>query len=85
MRGAVQLGNRRVNLGRIRQPVLNIYATQDHIVPPSAVVALRRCIGSGDYSEEAVDTGHIGLYVSRKALEYVPGRIASWLRERARQ
>jgi polyhydroxyalkanoate synthase len=81
--GSVELGGRRVNLQRIRQPVLNIYAKQDHIVPPSAVTALRRYIGSSDYTEEAVDTGHIGLYVSRTAQEHVPGLIASWIRERA--
>ena len=80
--GSIELGGRRVDLQRIRQPVLNIYAKQDHIVPPSAAMALRRYIGSQDYSEEAVDTGHIGLYVSRKAQEHVPGRIAAWLRER---
>jgi polyhydroxyalkanoate synthase len=81
--GSVELGGRRVNLQRIRQPVLNIYAKQDHIVPPSAVTALRRYIGSRDYTEEAVDTGHIGLYVSRTAQENVPGLIASWIRARA--
>jgi polyhydroxyalkanoate synthase subunit PhaC len=81
--GSVELGGQRVNLERIRQPVLNIYAKQDHIVPPSAVMALRRYIGSRDYTEDAVDTGHIGLYVSRRAQEHVPRRIASWLRQRA--
>ncbi|MGH8210337.1 MAG: class III poly(R)-hydroxyalkanoic acid synthase subunit PhaC, partial [Steroidobacteraceae bacterium] len=51
VRGTLELGGRRVNLKRIRQPVLNIYAQQDHIVPPSATTALRRCIGSLDYTE----------------------------------
>jgi hypothetical protein len=50
-----------------------------------AAMALRRYVGSRDYTEVAVDTGHIGIYVSRRALEYVPGRIADWLRERARR
>lgn len=80
--GTVELGGRRVNLQQIRQPVLNIYARRDHIVPPSAVTALRHYIGSRDYTEEMVDTGHIGLYVSRAAREHVPARIASWLRNR---
>jgi polyhydroxyalkanoate synthase subunit PhaC len=84
VRGTLELGGRRVNLGRIRRPVLNIYARQDHIVPPSAATALRRYIGSPDYTEHPVDTGHIGLYVSRMAQEVVPARIVSWLRERAR-
>jgi polyhydroxyalkanoate synthase len=83
IRGSVEISGRRVELQRIRQPVLNIYAKRDHIVPPSASRALGRYIGSQDYSEEAVDTGHIGLYVSRAAQEHVPRLIASWLRERA--
>jgi len=83
IRGTVQIGGRRVNLGRIRCPVLNIYSRQDHIVPPSAATALRRYIGSPDYTEQEVDTGHIGLYVSRRAQEVVPSRIVTWLRERA--
>jgi polyhydroxyalkanoate synthase subunit PhaC len=81
--GSVELGGRRVQLQRIRQPVLNIYAQRDHIVPPAATRALRRYVGSQDYTEEAVDTGHIGLYVSRIAQERVPRLIVSWLRERA--
>lgn len=83
--GTVELGGRRVQLERIRQPVLNIYATRDHIVPPSAATALRRYVGSRDYTEVAIDTGHIGMYVSRGAQESVPRRIADWLRERARR
>jgi polyhydroxyalkanoate synthase len=81
--GTVELCGRRVDLARIRRPVLNIYAREDHIVPPSAATALGRYIGSRDYTEYPVDTGHIGLYVSSKAQKLVPERIVSWLRERA--
>src|SRR5262249_6363476 len=61
VRGTLELASRPVRLAEIRQPVLNIYATQDHIVPPSATTALGRCLGSRDYTEYPVDTGHIGL------------------------
>jgi polyhydroxyalkanoate synthase len=81
--GTLELGSRTVNLRRIRQPVLNIYATHDHIVPPSATRVLGDCLGSRDYTECAIDTGHIGLYVSRRAAQSVPLRISSWLRERS--
>jgi polyhydroxyalkanoate synthase len=83
VRGALQLGSRTVSLERIRQPVLNIYGTRDHIVPPSATTILGRYLASRDYTEYAVDTGHIGLYVSRQAAQGVPARIASWLRQRS--
>jgi polyhydroxyalkanoate synthase len=83
VRGALTLGRREVDLKRIRQPVLNVYATRDHIVPPSASTALRRYVGSADYTEYSVDTGHVGLYVSAQARRCVRARISSWLRERS--
>ena len=83
IRGALELGGRRVRLGDIRQPVLNLYALEDHIVPAAASAALRVHIGSRDYSAGEVPTGHIGMYVSRAAHAAVPGRIVSWLGERA--
>ena len=44
--GTLELGGRRVDLQRIRQPVLNIYGRQDHLVPPSASEPLGRLVGS---------------------------------------
>jgi polyhydroxyalkanoate synthase subunit PhaC len=81
--GTLEIGGRPVNLRAIRQPVLNLYAAQDHIVPPSAAAAMERCIGSEDYESCAIDTGHIGMYVSRTAREQIPARITSWLQARA--
>jgi poly(3-hydroxyalkanoate) synthetase len=33
IQGQVPIGNKRVDLGNIRIPILNIYAEQDHLVP----------------------------------------------------
>jgi polyhydroxyalkanoate synthase subunit PhaC len=79
----LEIGGRAVKLREIRQPVLNLYATQDHIVPPAAAAAMEHCIGSEDYESLAIDTGHIGMYVSRTAREKIPGRITSWLQARS--
>jgi polyhydroxyalkanoate synthase subunit PhaC len=81
-RGTLRLGRRRVNLAHIVQPVLNIYATRDHIVPADASTPLQRLIGSSDYTAYATDTGHIGIFVSRCANQQVPQRIVEWLRTR---
>jgi polyhydroxyalkanoate synthase len=81
-RGTLEIGGRPVNLRDIRQPVLNLYATQDHIVPAAAAAAMEHCIGSADYESCAIDTGHIGMYVSRAAREQIPARITSWLQAR---
>jgi len=79
--GGVMLGGRRVHPGAVRAPVLNVYATEDHIVPPSASLALERLVGSDDYSTLSFRGGHIGIYVSARAAREVPPAIAAWLRE----
>jgi polyhydroxyalkanoate synthase len=81
-RGTLRLGRRTVKLANIVQPVLNIYAMQDRLVPPGASIPLQRLIGSTDYTAFASDTGHIGIFVSRRADQEVPRRIVEWLRTR---
>jgi len=83
VRGSLRLHSRPISLRKVGQPVLNIYGTQDHIVPPSATTALRKHLGTRDYTEHALDTGHVGLYVSRRAGQSVPRMICSWLRARS--
>lgn len=82
LRGELTLGGRPVDLAAIRCPVLNVYATQDHLVPPSASLPLGARVGSSDYSTFAFAGGHIGIYVSGKARQ-VPQAIADWLTARA--
>ena len=82
VRGTLQIGGRHVSLARIRQPLLNLYAREDHIVPPSACAVLGDYVSSHDYSGCAIATGHIGMYVSRAARTEIPARIIAWLGER---
>ena len=79
VRGTLELGGRIVNLKEVRRPLLNLYARADHIVPPAACEVMGRHVGSRDYTGAAIDTGHIGMYVSRKAREEIPQRIIGWL------
>src|SRR3546814_5257623 len=39
--GGIVIGDREVHLGLVEMPVLNIYAEQDHLVPPAASKRLR--------------------------------------------
>jgi polyhydroxyalkanoate synthase len=80
--GTLEIGGRKVSLKSISQPLLNIYATKDHIVPPSASQPLQRFVGSTNYRDLPVDIGHIGMYVSSKARQIVPASITAWLQER---
>jgi polyhydroxyalkanoate synthase len=79
MRGTLAIGGRRVDLRALRQPVLNLFGTRDHLVPPAASRALEHLIGSSDYSGRELDLGHIGKNVSRRAQSEVPPLIAQWL------
>jgi len=80
--GTAMVGSERVELRRLTMPVLNIYATQDHLVPPSASLALGNLVNGDDYTVRAFHGGHIGIYVSNRAQKEVPAAIANWLRQR---
>ncbi|CAA9891265.1 Poly(3-hydroxyalkanoate) polymerase subunit PhaC [Candidatus Methylobacter favarea] len=79
IKGEVQLGDQTVSLKNITMPVLNIYALQDHLVPPSASTPLKTYVGTSDYEELAFKGGHIGIYVSGKAQQTIPAAIGEWL------
>ena len=80
--GGIEIGGREVHLGMVEMPVLNIYAEQDHLVPPSASKPLRGLVGTEDYSELSFRGGHIGIYVSGRAQKEVPDAIHGWLAQR---
>jgi polyhydroxyalkanoate synthase len=81
LEGRLELGGRRVDTKQVRCPVFNVYATQDHLVPPSASIPLEGLVGSDDYTTFAFKGGHIGIYVSGRARQ-VPEAIADWLEAR---
>lgn len=81
--GGAVIGNQEVHLGLVEMPVLNIYAEQDHLVPPDASRALKALVGADDYTELSFRGGHIGIYVSGRAQKQVPQTIHDWLAERS--
>jgi polyhydroxyalkanoate synthase len=80
--GGLTIGDQPVDLGKLDMPVLNIFAEQDHLVPPAASRALARVVGSDDYTEISFKGGHIGIYVSGRAQREVPPAIDRWLKAR---
>ena len=82
IKGEVTIGDRRVDLKNVTMPVLNVYATEDHLVPPASSVALKDCIGTKDYKTLTFKGGHIGIYVSARAQKEIPSTISAWLRDR---
>jgi len=82
IKGEVEIGKHTVNLADVTMPVLNVYAEQDHLVPPAASKVLPEYVGTNDYSEMSFNGGHIGIYVSGKARKTIPPAIGAWLDER---
>ena len=83
IQGQIEIGNKRVDLGNIRIPILNIYTEQDHLVPPASSLALKTYIASEDYTLCSFPVGHIGMYVSSKVQRSLPPTIVDWLKGRA--
>jgi polyhydroxyalkanoate synthase len=77
--GGLMIGEQEVNLANLEIPILNIFAEQDHLVPPDASRALKKVVGSKDYTELSFPGGHIGIYVSGKAQKTVTPAIGEWL------
>jgi polyhydroxyalkanoate synthase len=73
------LAGKKVLLSNITVPVLNVYASKDHIVPIDSAKALSTYISSTLYFEHQVSTGHIGIFTSASALKTVPNVIDQWL------
>jgi len=82
VKGTVKIGDDTVDLENITIPVLNIYARDDHLVPPDSSKALGGCVSSKDYTELEFPGGHIGIYVSGKAQAMIPPTVGQWLDER---
>jgi len=84
-RGKFMLGGRSVDLKAITQPVLNVYAEKDHLVPPACSRPFTDLVSSKDKTVLSYNTGHIGLFTSGKSqTEYAPA-IAKWLAEHCGQ
>lgn len=82
IQGEAMIGDKQVDLGKITQPVLNIFGSFDHLVPPKASTALADHVNSADYQEMEVKAGHIGVFVSGKSQTQVAPAIVNWLAER---
>ena len=71
--------NEHIDLCDIRVPILNIFARNDHIVPIESASALKALVPNAKYQELEIDAGHIGLFVTKKALMQTSTAIQKWL------
>lgn len=82
VKGKLKLGNKTVNLKNISMPVLNIYASADHLVPPAATKPLNDLVGTEDKTLYEFKGGHIGVFVGSRSQKELAPTIADWLTKR---
>jgi polyhydroxyalkanoate synthase len=82
IKNAFTVSNRLVDLGNITMPVLNVFAKDDHIIPPATSQALGAKVGTKDYTELPLPGGHVGVFVGGKSQALLGSGIAKWLTER---
>jgi polyhydroxyalkanoate synthase len=63
-------------------PLLNIYASADHLVPPAASKPLNDLVGSEDKTLYEFKGGHIGVFVGSKSQKELAPTISKWLHDR---
>src|ERR1700694_145485 len=83
VKGEFRLGGEKVNLRKITMPVLNIFAQEDHIIPPKSSQALKKQVGTKDYTELPLPGGHVGVFVSGKSQGILGKNIYGWLKGHA--
>jgi polyhydroxyalkanoate synthase len=82
VRGELEIGGKRVDLGKITMPLLNIFASADHLVPPAATKPLNDLVGTEDKTLYEFKGGHIGVFVGSKSQKELAPAISKWLHER---
>ena len=82
IKGELEIGNQKVNLKKITMPILNIYASEDHLVPPSSSIALKNYVGTSDYEAYRFEGGHIGVFVGSRTQKELAPKVCKWLKER---
>lgn len=80
IKAEIQMFGRQVNLHDIRQPVLNIFASEDHIWSPTSSKAVKKYLPSDTtYSELEFIGGHLAAAISKEAQEMIPNKIVEFI------
>ncbi len=82
IKGTFELGGRTVDLKNMTVPFLNVYATQDNIIPNETTLAVTAAVGSTDKREYPFPGGHIGVFVGGKSQKELAPAVAQWVAER---
>ena len=83
VRNEMKIGDDIIDLSKIKIPVLNIVAEEDHLVSSECSVPLNDVISSTDKRLMRFHTGHVGLIASTYSQNNVLPKVGQWLRSRS--
>ncbi len=83
IKGEFELGRHKVNLKNATMPFLNIYATDDNIIPNSSTIPVNDVIGSKDKEMYPFPGGHIGVFVGARSQKELAPKVAKWVADRS--
>lgn len=83
MKGELEIGGERVDLKRVKAPVLNAMAQHDHIAPYEATKDLTSLIGSEDKEDVLLKGGHVSLVAGPNAILRLWPKVNEWLSVRS--
>ncbi len=81
-KGELEVGGKKVSLKNVSMPLLNIYASEDHLVPPAATIPLNDLVGTKDKELYKFPGGHIGVFVGSRSQKELAPAVAKWLKTR---
>lgn len=73
------VGENKINLSKIKVPLLNVVADSDHLVSPNCSISLNNLVSSNDKSLMNFPTGHVGLIASGYSQKNVVPRVGKWI------
>jgi len=82
VKGELIIGEHQVNLKNVTMPALTIYASEDHLVPPSSTKPLNDLIGSQDKQLYEFPGGHIGVFTGKRSQKELAPTIHEWFTKR---
>ena len=82
VKGELVVGDHKVNLKNITMPLLNIYASEDNLVPPASSIPLNDFVGTKDKELYKFPGGHIGVFVGSRTQKELGPAIEKWLEAR---
>lgn len=81
IKGELMVGGKKVNLKNIKANVLNLYATEDHLVPPAASIPLNENL-TCENETYSFKGGHIGVFVGSKSQKELAPKVVEFLKKR---